>query len=104
MMPIWEDDAPMDARREAAYERLMTMCPEPLRLIVQPMVKIAVEKASDDEIRSLMIDVDSLPELAQAGDTNGIITLARRYGASDEMVGMYLPLFESATADKERSA
>jgi hypothetical protein len=100
MMPIWEDDAPLDARREAAYERLMTMCPEPLRLIVQPMVKVAMEKASDAEISALLVDIDALPELAEQGDTSGIIDLARRYGASDEMVGMYLPLFESALSGK----
>jgi hypothetical protein len=97
MQPIWQDDAPFDARREAAYQRLMTMCPEPLRLIVQPMVKLAMEKASEEEISSLLIDIDSLPELAESGNYDGIIGLARRYGASDEMVGMYLPLFESAT-------
>ena len=96
MMPIFQDDAPLDARREAAYERLMAMCPAPLKLIVEPMVKVAVTKASEDEIRSLMIDVESLPALAESGDTDGIIALARRYGANDEMVGMYLPLFESA--------
>jgi hypothetical protein len=94
---IFADDAPLDARREVAYKRLMTMCPEPLRLIVQPMIKVAVENASEDEIRSLMIDVDALPAMAESGDYPSIIALARRYGASDEMVSMYLPLFESAT-------
>jgi hypothetical protein len=97
MFQPFADDAPLDARREAAYNRLLTMCPEPLRLIVQPMVKVAIEKATDDEIRSLMIDVDALPEMAESGNYAGIIDLARRYGASDEMVGMYLPLFESAS-------
>ena len=96
MMPIFTDDAPLDARREAAYQRLMAICPTPLRLIVEPMVKVAVSKASEAEIASLMIDVESLPRLAESGDSDGIIALARRYGASDEMVGMYLPLFESA--------
>lgn len=97
-MPIFPDDAPLDARREAAYARLMEMCPTPIRLLVEPMVKVAVTKATDDEIRSLMVDVESLPNLAASGDSDGIISLARRYGASDEMVGMYLPLFESAKA------
>lgn len=95
---IFPDDAPLDARQEAAYERLMQMCPEPLRIIVQPMVKVAIEKATEDELRSLMIDVEALPELAESGDYTAIIGLARRYGASDEMVGMYLPLFEQATS------
>lgn len=99
-MPIWADDAPLDARREAAYERLMTMCPEPLRLIVQPMVKVAMEKATDEEISALLVDIDALPELAASGNTTGIIDLARRYGASDEMVDMYAPLFESALQGK----
>jgi hypothetical protein len=93
---IFQDDAPLDARQEAAYARLMTMCPEPLRLIVQPMVKVAIEKASEDELRSLMIDIDALPAMAESGNYDAIIGLARRYGANDEMVGLYLPLFESA--------
>jgi hypothetical protein len=94
---IFPDDAPLDARQEAAYARLMAMCPDPLRLIVQPMVKVAVEKATEAELRSLMIDVEALPELAQSGNIDAIIGLARRYGASDEMVGMYLPLLSQAT-------
>lgn len=102
MQPPFADDAPLDARQEAAYQRLMTMCPEPLRLIVQPMVKVAIEKATEDELRSLMIDVEALPELAESGDYGAIIGLARRYGASDEMVGMYLPLFEQATAGDKK--
>lgn len=98
MMPIWEDDAPLDARREAAYKRLMDMCPSPIRLLVEPMVKVAVTKATDDEIRSLLVDVESLPTLAETGDSDGIISLARRYGATDDMVNLYLPLFEKAKA------
>ena len=98
MLPIFPDDAPLDARREAAYKRLMAICPAGLSLLVEPMVKMAVTKASDDEIRSLMIDVESLPGLAESGDSDGIVALARRYGASDEMVSMYLPLFEARKA------
>lgn len=100
MMPIFADDAPLDARREAAYDRLMTMCPAPFRIIAQPMLKVAIQKATDEEIAALMIDVERLPELAESGDYIGITNLARRYGATDEMVGMYLPLFEQLSAER----
>lgn len=96
MDAIFTDDAPLDARREAAMQRLMFMCPIELRLIVKPMVRVAIERASEEDIAALMIDVDRLPELAQSGDYQGITELARRYGATDDMVAMYLPLFEQA--------
>jgi hypothetical protein len=100
MNVIFPDDAPLSARRDAAYRRLMAMCPEPIRLLVQPMVRVAIERASEDEIHSLMVDVDALPTLAESGNIKGITDLARRYGATDEMVNMYLPLFESYTGQK----
>ena len=100
MLPIFQDDAPLDARREAAYHRLISMCPDGMRLLVQPMVKIAVTKATDSEIAALLIDVERLPQLAESGDVDGITNLARRYGASDEMVAMYLPLFNSYASEK----
>jgi hypothetical protein len=102
MMPIFPDDAPLDARREAAYERLLAMCPEPFRLVAKPMARVAIERASEAEIDALLIDIDRIPELAEAGDMNGIVSLAKRYGATDEMTAMYLPLFERAA--QERSA
>jgi hypothetical protein len=95
MLPIFPDDAPMDARREAAYARLMTMCPEPFRLIAKPMVKVAIEKASDDEISALLIDMERIPELAEQGDMDAIVSIAKRYGATEEMAAQYLPLFDS---------
>lgn len=97
MQPIFADDAPLDARREAAYTRLMGMCPEPFRVMVRPMVRLAMERASDDEIAALLIDIDTLPGLAEAQDVDGITTLARRYGASDEMIATYLPLLNGRT-------
>lgn len=100
MIPIFPDDAPLDARRESARERLMGMCPEPMRLLVSPMVSLAVERASDEEIAALMVDIDTLPTLAESGDMQGIVNLARRYGATDEMVSMYLPLFESMAKER----
>jgi hypothetical protein len=101
MMPIFADDAPLDARREAAYQRLLSICPAPLRMLAQPMVRVAIERSSEAEIAALMVDIDTIPEMAQSGDYTGIVGLARRYGATDEMVGMYLPLFEAAAGKSE---
>lgn len=99
-MPIFADDAPLDARREAAYERLLAMCPEPFKLVAKPMVRLAIEKSSEAEIDALLIDIDSVPKMAEAGDMDGILALAKRYGATDEMARTYLPLFEATMGSK----
>ena len=99
-MPVFSDDAPLDAKREAALRRLMEMCPAPFRVLAGPMVRVAIQNATEAEISALMIDVDTLPELAESGDMDGVVALARRYGATDEMVGMYMPLFENALSKR----
>ena len=99
-MGIWQDDSDPADRRAMALHRLMQMCPAAFRVSMRPLVEVALSKASDAEIASLLIDVQSLPALAESGDSEGITRLAKKYGASDDAVATYLPLFQSMDVGK----
>jgi hypothetical protein len=60
---------------------------------MQPFVEIAVSRASDDDIASLLADIDRVRTLAETGDVAGIGALAQKYGATDEQIATYLPTF-----------
>jgi len=91
MQPIWRDDAPADARREGALNRLMAMCPKEYRMIVEPYVKIALSRSSDDEIAALLLDVEHVQSSAESGDFSAILPIARKYGATDDQIAAFLP-------------
>lgn len=95
MMGIWQDDAPMSVRRKVALDRLMELCPSAMRMAFRPMVEMAIANAPDEHIMALSADVNLVKELAEKGDVEGIATVARKYGATDQQVNAYLPMFTS---------
>jgi len=90
---VWSDDAPSDARRESAINRMMELCPKAYRVAFRPMVAMAIGQASDEQISSLADDIDRVRALADAGDIGGVANIARKYGATDAQINTYLPMF-----------
>ena len=74
-----------------ARQRLLAMCPAPFRVTMQPMVDMAIAHASDAELGALLIDIDQVKSLAETGDVSAIGQIAKKYGATDDMVATYLP-------------
>jgi hypothetical protein len=94
-MSIWQDDAPADARRETALNRLMELCPSAYRMAFRPMVEMAIAQAPDEHIIALSADVERVRTLAESGDFEGVSAIARKYGATDAQINAYLPMFAS---------
>ena len=89
--PIFEDDAPLDARQEAAAERLLGMCPEMLRITFRPIVRKQISAMSREQIDALMIDVDGVLTNVQNGAFDQVYATAKRWGATDDMIRAYAP-------------
>lgn len=85
-----------DERRKEAARKMLAICPRAFRLTMQPFVEHAMSNASDEQIESLLADVDTIRERAEAGDRDAIMQMARKYGASDQMIEMYLPMIVGA--------
>lgn len=92
--PIFRDDSSGADKRAAVIERLMEMCPAPYRPMMRPVASIAIQNASDSDVEGLLIDIDRVRALANAGDMQGVALIAKRYGASEEAINTYLPLFQ----------
>lgn len=90
-MGVFRDDSTPADKRVAALGRLMTMCPGELRPVVQPMVEMAISRATDAEIAALLIDVELVQQSAESGNLGPIVSIAKKYGATDEQVATYLP-------------
>lgn len=89
--PIFKDDSSPADKRKAATARLLSMCPASYRMIMAPFVETAVEKCSDSEIDALLIDAKTVEAMANNGDWTGVTDIARKYGATDEMMRQYVP-------------
>lgn len=90
-MGVFRDDSTAADKRLAACGRLMALCPAELRPLVQPMIELALSRATDAEIAALLIDVELVQQSAEAGDLAPIVSIAKKYGATDEQVATYLP-------------
>jgi hypothetical protein len=89
--PIFRDDSTVADKRKTATLRLLTMCPPTYRAIMQPFVEIAIERCSDAEIDALLIDARRVETLANNGDWNSVVDIARKYGATDALIQQYAP-------------
>lgn len=91
--PIFRDDSSPADKRTAALGKLMEMCPQPYRITMRGLIETALAGASDDMVEGLLSDIDAVRESAAVGNFDNIATIARRYGATDETLQTYLPMF-----------
>jgi hypothetical protein len=91
--PIFADDSSAADKRTTALNEMMEMCPASMRPMVRPMLVMAMQNAPDEQIASLSSDLRRVRTCAADDDFNGIVAIARKYGATDEMINAYLPLF-----------
>jgi hypothetical protein len=89
--PIFRDDSSPADKRKSAVTRLLAMCPASYRLIMQPFVETAIGNCSDAEIDALLLDARTVESLANSGDWNGVVGIARKYGATDQLIAQYIP-------------
>jgi hypothetical protein len=92
-MGIFADDSTPADKRATAVDEMMEMCPKSLRAMVRPMVVMAMQNATDEQIASLSSDLARVRACAGTDDFDGIVSIARKYGATDAMIDAYLPLF-----------
>jgi hypothetical protein len=64
-----------------------------MRAMVRPMVVMAMQNATDEQIASLSGDLRRVRACANDDNFDGIVDIARKYGATDAMIDAYLPLF-----------
>jgi hypothetical protein len=95
---VFKDDSSPADKRNSAVTRLLSMCPASYRLIMQPFVESAVEKCSDAEISALLIDAQQVETLANSGDWNSVLGIARKYGATDGLINQFAPGLLDANA------
>lgn len=93
--PIFADDSSPADKRAAAVGKLIDMCPKAYRVPMRPMIEQAIAGASDDMVASLAADIDRVKASAAANDFDAICDVAKRYGATDAMIGQYLPMFKA---------
>jgi hypothetical protein len=93
MPDIFADDSTADDKRAAMVARLMTMCPAPYRVVMRDMVRAAVERMPDADLATLNADLDRVTHLAAEGDTNAIMDLARKYGATEQHMMQFGGMF-----------
>lgn len=89
--PIFADDAPLDARREAAYKRLIGLCPVGMRPMFAGVLRAQVSQLTDEQLGALMLDVDGVLQKLEAGDTAGALSTAQKYGATEAQIRAFLP-------------
>ena len=94
--PIFADDAPLDARQEAAAERLLSMCPPMLKATFRPIVRQQIAGMDSRAIDALMIDVNHVVSSVEAGEYATVYETAKRWGATDEMIALYAPALSDA--------
>src|SRR6516165_1730638 len=90
---LFADDSTADDKRTTALNDMMEMCPKAMRAMVRPMVVMAMQNATDEQIASLSGDLMRVRSCAAKDDFDGIVSIARKYGATDAMIDSYLPLF-----------
>lgn len=88
---IFADDSTLNDKRDAAFERLYAVCPAPMRVIARPMIQQAVNNATEEQLASLLLDLDKVIAMAESGNVGGIAEIARNYGATDAQIAQYLP-------------
>lgn len=95
LRPIFNDDSSSEDKRAAAVEKLMDMCPKPYRVPMRPLIESAIAGASDEMVASLAADIDRVKDSAAHNDFDAICDVAKRYGATDDMIGTYMPMFKA---------
>jgi hypothetical protein len=86
---IFKDDSTLADKRDAAIDMLMSMCPAPMRPLLRVHVINAIDNTSEEQLDALMLDAREIRALAEQGDTTGIATIARKYGATDQQVAQF---------------
>jgi len=93
---IFRDDSTPAQKRLAAIERLTALCPSAMQPLFGPIIEQQVKGMTDGQITALMGDVDRVLEMAKAGEIDGVMAIAKNWGATDEQITTFLPVLPKA--------
>ena len=93
---IFHDDSTPDQKRQAATERLTELCPPAMRPLFGPIIEQQVKGMTDGQITQLMGDVDRVLIMAKSGEIDGVMAIAKTWGATDEQITTFLPVLPKA--------
>jgi len=88
---VFKDDSTPEQLRAAAIERLTELCPAQMRPLFSPIIQQQIGGMADNQVAELMGDVDKVLAMAQTGDTDGVMGIAKHWGATDAQIEYFIP-------------